>query len=63
MDAAIPTNIAVLAAYTTHSLALRSHAAAAAAAAAVAAAAAAATAATAAEAGAFTSPSLPPTQH
>ena len=51
MDAAIPTNIAVLAAYTTHSLALRSHAAAAAAAAA------------AAEAGAFTSPSLPPTQH
>ena len=53
MDAAIPTNIAVLVAYTTHSLALRSHAAAA----------AAATAATAAEAGAFTSPSLPPTQH
>ena len=54
MDAAIPTNIAVLAAYTTHSLALRSHAAAAAAAAA---------APAAAEAGAFTSPSLPPTQH
>ena len=58
MDAAIPTNIAVLAAYTTHSLALRSHAAAAAAAAAAVAAAAAA-----AEAGAFTSPSLLPTQH
>ena len=52
MDAAIPTNIAVLVAYTTHSLALRSHAVAAAAA-----------AAAAAEAGAFTSPSLPPTQH